>query len=222
MQRTADFHDPSADPRLSQATDSVDDAAALAAAVDVLDAHTSAGDAPLRRVLGPRELASPRLPGWPEDVHLRKRKRQNAQGLEHPAPRRHGVRGRLRPPLIGGAAGIGRTQTEARERRIDQQHVFAGVALFLAAITARWLRRILGAREAPLGPLVAKRGEAGAGTGTVDGSNIGDDSAVGATMGAASASATPRRWANAVNDRVGASPSVRNVARRITKRTCLH
>jgi hypothetical protein len=63
MQRTADFHDQIADPRLSQATDSVDDAAALDAAVDVLDAHTSAGDAPMRRFLGPRELSSSRLPG---------------------------------------------------------------------------------------------------------------------------------------------------------------
>jgi len=219
MQRTADFHDQIADPHLSQATDSVDDAAALDAAVDVLDAHTSAGDAPIRRFLGPRELSSSRLPGWHDDFHLRKRKRQKAQVLEQPAPCRQGVRGRIRNPLIVGAAGIGLTQKEDRERRIDQQHVFDGVALFLAAITARLLSRILGALDAPLGPIVAERGEAGAGTGTVDGSNTGDDSSVGATMAAASASATPRRWANAVNDRVGASPSVRNVACRITKRT---
>jgi hypothetical protein len=219
MQRTADFHDQVADPRLAQATASVDDAAALDAAVDVLDAHASAGDAPILRVLGPRELSSSRLPGWHDDFHLRERKRQKAQVLEQPTPCRHGVRGRIRDPLVVGAAGIGRTQEEDRERRIDQEHVFDGVAPFLAAITARLLSRILGALDAAFGPIVAERGEAAAGTGSVDGSNVGDGSSVGATMAAASASATPRRWANAVNDRVGASPSVRNVARRITKRT---
>jgi hypothetical protein len=120
MQRTADFHDQIADPRLSQATDSVDDAAALDAAVDVLDAHTSAGDAPILRFLGPRELSSSRLPGWHDDFHLRERKRQKAQVLEQPAPCRQGVRVRIRNPLIVGAAGIGLTQKEDRERRIDQ------------------------------------------------------------------------------------------------------
>jgi hypothetical protein len=197
----------------------VDDAAALDAAVDVFDAHTSAGDAPIHGFLGPRELSSSRLPGWHDDFHLCERKRQNAQILEQPAPCRQGVRGRLRNPLIVGAAGIGLTQKEARERRIDREYVFDGVAPFLAAITARLLSRILGGLDAPLGPIVAERGETGAGTGTVDGSNIGDDSSVGATRATVSASATPRRWANAVNDRVGASPRVRNVARRITKRT---
>jgi hypothetical protein len=38
------------------------------------------------------------------------------------------------------------------------------VALFLAAITARLLSRILGALDAPFGPVVPKRGEAGAGS----------------------------------------------------------
>ena len=36
------------------------------------------------------------------------------------------------------------------------------MVLFLAAITARLLSRILGALDAPFGPIVAKRGEAGA------------------------------------------------------------
>jgi hypothetical protein len=118
-----------------------------------------------------------------------------------------------------GAARIGLTQKEDRERCIDQQYVFDRGVLFLAAITARLLSRILGALDAPLGPIVAERGETGAGTGAVDGAAIGDDSSVGSTMAAASASAMPRRWANAATDRVGASPSVRNVARRTTKRT---
>ena len=93
------------------------------------------------------------------------------------------------------------------------------MVLFLAAITARLLSWILGALDAPLGPIMAERGETGAGTGAVDGLDSSGDSSIGSTMAAASASAMPRRWANAVTDRVGASPSVRNVARRTTKRT---
>ena len=63
-----------------------------------------------------------------------------------------------------GAAGIGLTQKEDRQRGVDQQHVFDGMALLLAAIRARLLSRILGALEAPYGAIVAKRGEAGRGT----------------------------------------------------------
>ncbi len=118
-----------------------------------------------------------------------------------------------------GAAGIGLAQKEDREPGIDREHVFDRVARFLAAITARLRSRRLGALEAPCRPLVADRGEAGTGAGAVDSSDVGAASSVGATMAAASASATPRRWANAINDRVGASPRVRSVARRTTKRT---
>ena len=51
MQRTADFHDQISDTRLPQAADVMDDAAALDAAVDVLDAHAPTGDAPIRGLL---------------------------------------------------------------------------------------------------------------------------------------------------------------------------
>jgi hypothetical protein len=219
MQATADFHEQIADPRLPEAADVMDDAAALHAAVDVLDAHAPTSEAPIRGPLRAREGPAPGLPGRHDDLDVGQRIRQEAQILKQPAPRRQGVRGGIGHAFIVGTARIGLAQKENRQCGIDQQHVLDRVALFLAAITARLLSRILGALDAPLGPIVAERGEAGAGTGTVDGSNIGDDSSVGATMAAASASATPRRWANAVNDRVGASPSVRNIARRITKRT---
>jgi hypothetical protein len=115
-----------------------------------------------------------------------------------------------------GAAGIGLTQKENREHGIDQQHVFDRVARFLAAITARLLSRILGALDAPFGPIVSKRGEAGAGAG---GSAGVWSPGVGGTMARASASVTPRRVANSWTDRAGASPSVHSVARRTTKRT---
>jgi hypothetical protein len=197
----------------------MDDAAALDATVDVFDTHAAACNTPIRRFLCAREAPALRLPRRHDDVDPLERICQEAEILEQSAACRQGVWGDIGNPLIVGAAGISLTQEEDCERRIDQQDVFDRVALFLAAITARLLNRILGARDAPFGPIVAERGEAGAAAGAVDGSDIGGDSSVSAAMAAASASATPRRWANAVNDRVGASPSVRNVARRTTKRT---
>jgi hypothetical protein len=78
------------------------------------------------------------------------------------------------------------------------------MALFLAAITARLLSRIQGRsmrRPVPSWP----KGGGECGAGTVDRSDVGGDSAVGSTMAAASASATPRRWHDSIKDRVGAS-----------------
>jgi len=218
MQRTTDFHDQIADARLPEAADVVHDAAALDTAVDVLDAHTATRDAPIRGFLRAREGAASRLPGRHEDLHLVQRKRQEAEILEQAAPCRQGVRGGIGHAFIVGAAGRGLTQQENRAHGIDQQHVFDCVALVLAAITARLLSRILGALDAPFGPIMAKRGETGTGTAAVGRSDGGDDPSVGSTIAAAAASATPRRVANAVKDRVGASPSVRSVARSTTKR----
>jgi hypothetical protein len=188
MPGTADFHDRLSDPRLPEAADVLDDAAALDEAVDRLNAHAPTSDALIRRLLGPRE-----------------RERQEAQILEQPAPCRQGIGGGIRHALIVGTARIGLTQEENREPGIDQEQVVDRVARFLAAITARLLSGILGALEAPFGPLVAERGEAGPAAGA-GARATGDDASVGPTTAAASDSTTPRRWANAVNDRVGASP----------------
>ena len=87
MQRTADFHDQIADPSLSEAAGVVDDAAALDAAVDVLDAHTSAREAPIRGFLRARKPAATWLSGRHDHLDLVKRKCQEAQILEQPAPR---------------------------------------------------------------------------------------------------------------------------------------
>ena len=108
------------------------------------------------------------------------------------------------------AAGIGVTQKENGERRIDQPDVFHGVVFFLAAITARLLSRILGALEASFRAIVSNRGEAGA---SVGGCSGGIRSAV------ASTAATPRRFARPVKDRVGSSPSARSVPCRTTTKT---
>ena len=216
MQCTADFPDRLSDPRFPEAADVLDDAAALDAAVDMLNAHAPTSDAPIRRLLRPRELPFLWLPGWHDGFHLRARERQEAQILEQPAARGQRVGRRIGNALIVGTAGVRLTQKENRERHVDEQHVFHRMVFFLAAITARLLSRILGALDASFGPIVPKRGEASAGAGAVTGSSdvVGDP-----TTAAALAAATPMRWAKSVKDRLGASPSLRRVACSTTTRT---
>jgi hypothetical protein len=217
MPGTANFHEPIADALLPQAAGVVDDAAALDAAVDGLDTHAPARDAPIRHCLRAREGPAPRLPRRHDEVDPVERNRQAAAILESSAACRQGVGGGLRHPLSGGAAGRGLTETEEREGCLDQQDVCDRVARFLAAITARLRNGSLGARAAPLGPLVPNRGEAGVETGAAAGGpDVLGSSSVGTTSALASAAVTPRRCASAVTDRVGASPSARSVARRTT------
>jgi hypothetical protein len=119
-----------------------------------------------------------------------------------------------------GAAHIGVAQEKERERGSDEQDVFHRVACFLAAITARRLNWSLGALEAPLGPVVPTRGAVGAeAEGAAGGPDVLGGAAVGTTSARASAAAIPRRCASAVQDRAGASPSARRVARRTTRST---
>jgi hypothetical protein len=218
MQRTTDLHDEITDARLPEAADVVHDAAALHAAVDVLDAHTSAGDAPIRGFLRAREGPASWLPRRHDHLHLVERERQEAEILEQPTARGQGVRGGIGHPLIVGTAHVGLTQKEDHQRGIDQEHGFDRVVRFLAAIIARLLNRILGALNAPFGPIVANRGEVGA-SAAVGGSDALSGSSGGLTMAVASASVIPRRLASSVTDRVGASPRARSVARRTTRST---
>jgi hypothetical protein len=93
MPRTAHFYDASAHPRLPEAAGVVDDAAALDAAVDVLNADAAASDAPIRSLLGARQGPAPRLSGRHDHLDLREGRRQKAEILEQPAPRGRGVWG---------------------------------------------------------------------------------------------------------------------------------
>src|SRR3989442_9830297 len=105
------------------------------------------------------------------------------------------------------AAVVGRTEKEDREEGIDQQDIFHRVVLFLAALTFRLCRRVLGADDTPLGAVMGTRGDAGAvarGTGS---------SSRGTTTVAVSASETPSRCARAVRERAGASPRAHSAAR---------
>jgi len=212
VERTTDFHDPIADPGLPEAVRVMDDATALDAAVHVLNAHAPAGDAPIGGFLPAREVPASWLPGGHDALHLVACERQKADILEQATPRGQGVWGRLGNPLIMGATRIGVTQQEDGEGRIDEQHGFYGITCFLSARTPRLLNRILGALDAPFGPVMAKRGEAGGSAGT-------GGSSVGPTRAAASASTIPMRGANSAKDRLGASPSVRSVACRTANRT---
>ena len=163
MQRTANFHDQVANACLPEAAGVVDDTTALDTAVDVLDADAAACKAPIGGFLRPRERPAPRLLGGHDDLDVVEREGQEAEILEPPATHRQGIRRGLRDPLVMGAARVGVAQEENREDGIDEQHMFHGMACFLATITARLLKRVLGARDAPFRPVVAKRGEAAAG-----------------------------------------------------------
>ena len=87
MQRAADFHDSIADARFPQAARVVDNATALDAAVDVLDADATACDPPIGSFLGAREGSAPRLPGGHDDLDLVERERLEAQILEQSTAR---------------------------------------------------------------------------------------------------------------------------------------
>src|SRR5713226_3390701 len=115
------------------------------------------------------------------------------------------------------AASKSVTEKEDREQGIDQQDIFHRVVLFLAALTFRLFSRVLGADDAPFGPVMGKRGEAGAAAGTAT-TGAGSSSS-GTTTVAASASETPRRCARAVRERAGASPRVRSAASSTGRRT---
>jgi hypothetical protein len=87
MRRTADCHQAIANAGLPEAVGVMDDATALNTAIDMLDAHATTGDVPIRRFLCARELPSARFPGRHDDLDMGERKRQEAQILEQATPR---------------------------------------------------------------------------------------------------------------------------------------
>src|SRR5437879_7679667 len=118
------------------------------------------------------------------------------------------------------AAAVGRTQKEDGEQGIDQQDIFDRVVFFLAALTCRLCRRVLGADDTPFRPVMGKRGETGAAAAPAT-TGAGASSSRTTTV-AASAPETPRRWARAVRERAGASPRVRSAASSTGKSTWIH
>jgi len=57
---------------------------------------------------------------------------------------------------IMGTAAVGVAQKEDDEHGIDEQDIFDGVVLFLAALTRGLLRRVLRADDTPFGPVMGK------------------------------------------------------------------
>ena len=117
-------------------------------------------------------------------------------------------------------AAISVTEKEDDQQGIDQQDIFDCMVFFLAAITLFLFNRVLGADDAPFGPVMGKRGEAGAAAGAPT-TGAGSSSSAPTTV-AASASATPSRCARVVRERAGASPRVRRAASSTGRSTWIH
>src|SRR5712691_4848293 len=217
MQGTTDFHHQIADALLPQADPVFDDATALDTTVDMLDPQPAVVQCLVGQLLLPCQLLAAWCLGRNEDRHLGECERQEAQILQQPAPGREGIRGGLGNAFVMDAAAVGRTQKEDREEGIHQQDIFDRMVLFLAAITCRLFSRVLGADNAPFGPVMGKRGDADAAAGPV--TTGAGASSRGATTVAASASETPSRWARAVRERAGASLRVRSAASSAGRRT---
>src|SRR3989475_3701261 len=111
-------------------------------------------------------------------------------------------------------------QKENREQGMHQQDVFYRMVLFLAAITRRLFRRVLGADDAPFRPVMGKRGASGVAAGATTTGPGASSSSV--TTVAASASETPSRCARALRERAGASPRVRRAASSTGRSTWIH
>ena len=120
-----------------------------------------------------------------------------------------------------GAAAIGVAQEEDDEQGIDEQDIFDGVVLFLAAITVCLCSRVLGADDAPFRPVMGKRGALGGATTGAAATGAGA-AAGGVTTVVASASVTPSCCARAASERAGASPRVRRAASSTGSRTWIH
>jgi hypothetical protein len=220
MQGTADFHHQIADTLFPQPDPVFDDATALDTAVDMFDAQPALGERLICRLLLSCQLLAAWCLGRHEDLDLGQRERQEAQILQEPASSGQGIGCGLGNRLIMEAAAVGVAQKEDREEGIDEQDIFDRVVLFLAALTCRLCRRVLGADDAPCGPVMGNRGDTDAAAGRAP-PGAGSSSS-GTTTVAAAASETPKRCARAVRERAGAAPRVRSAASSPGKRTCIH
>ena len=159
MQCTADFHHEIANALLPQADPVFDDATAFDTTVDMLNAQPAIVQGLVGQLLFQGQFLAAWFLGRHEDLDLGEPKCQEAQILQQPAPRGQGIRRRVRNGLIMGATAIGVAQKEDEEQGIDEQDIFHRVVFFLAAITRGLFSRVLGADDAPFGPVMGKRGD---------------------------------------------------------------
>jgi len=115
MQGTTEFHHEIADALLPQPDPVFHDAAALDAAVDMLDPQPTVVQGLIGQVLFQSEFLAAWLLGRHEDRHLGQRERQEAQILQHPTPSREWGRGGLRNTQIMPTTAVGVTEKEDQE-----------------------------------------------------------------------------------------------------------
>jgi hypothetical protein len=191
MQGTADVHRQVADALLPQPDPVFDDTTAFDTTVDLLNAQSARVQGLVGQLLFQGEFLAAGFLRRHEDLDLGQREGQEAQPLQQPAPRGQGRGRRGSNGLIMDVTSIGVAEEEDREQGIDQEHIFYRMVLFLAALTVRLCRRVLGADDTPFGPVMGKRGDADAAAGPVlTGAGA---SSSGTTTMAASASETPSR-----------------------------
>ena len=120
MQGTAQFHHDIADTLLPQADAVFDNATALDTTVDMLNPQPTAVQRLIGHLLLQRQFLAAWFLGGHEDLHLEQRKRQEAQILQQPAPRRQGRGCRVSNRLIMNAAAVGVTEKEDEEEGIHE------------------------------------------------------------------------------------------------------
>ena len=201
MQSPATFHHQIADTLLPQTEPGFEDATALHTAVDMLKPPPALIQGLVGQVLFPRPLLATRFLRRHEAVHVGQREGQAAQSRSQPTPSGQGRRRRLGEALLMDTAAVALTPEEEGAGGIDQQAMLPRVRRFLAALTVRLFRSILGADETPFGAVMGNRGHAGA------------------AAGAAALSEMPSRCARAVRERAGVSPRGRSAAWRAGTRT---
>jgi hypothetical protein len=119
MQGTAQFHHEITNARLPQPDPVFDDATTLHATVDMLDPQPTLVQGLVGPLLVQGEFLAAGFLRRHEDLHLRKRERQEAQILQQPTPGRQGIRGGVGNRLVMDAAAVGVTEKEDDEQRID-------------------------------------------------------------------------------------------------------
>ena len=115
VQGTTEFHHEIADARLPQADPVFDDAAALDAAVDMLDPEPPLVERLVGQVLLQGQRPTAGLLRRHEDLHVGERERQEAEILQQPTPGWERGGGGLSDAQIMGAAAVGVAQKEDME-----------------------------------------------------------------------------------------------------------
>lgn len=162
-------------------------ATALDTAVDVLDADPSSRQFPVYGLLFVRQCAAARFLERCGTCHALQHEGEKAKILQQFTAFGERIGRCVGNPFVVRTPFIRIREKQNGERRIDQEYVLQGMALFLAALAAFLFICIFGALDTPFGSVMAKRGD------TVDWF----------------AAVRPNRSASAASERVGASPSAR-------------